>query len=312
MVVTPSPTASMRVKKDSPFRCYLAVARSDINDRIRQALRGIAIPRKVEEHIMQGKRLRGGLTLLVHDILDGDGRSAALDLAAAVEIAHAIGLMIDDIVDGDDVRRGEAAVHADLGVMTAVLEAIGLLSLPYAIVSPHGRKAVEPLARAHRLMVSGALSEMDGSEASWDRYHAVISRKTGELFALSAAYGAMAAAASPEAVEAAREYGMRCGIAYQVIDDITDMEHPTESRGCSGPMLGRLLRTGSDNEMRARIEQLTDDSIGEAQKAAASLMSLATGTVPELLSCLVGAPAEMASMIVCHQGRYLRRAGGKG
>ncbi len=298
MAAGPVPSVQLLVEHDGAFSNYLGSARGDIDDRIRLALHGRAMPHEVEGHIMRGKRLRGTLTLLVHDALDGNDRSAALDLAAAVEVAHAVCLIIDDMLDGDEERRGKAAVHVDLGAMMAVLEAVDLLSLPYALAARHGRNAVESLSRVHHMVVSGAKRELAEAEASWDHYHALISQKTGELFALSAAYGAMAADAAPDAIEAARTYGMRCGTVLQVIDDILDMDNVNEPRSSSGPMLGRLLRAGDDHDAISRSERLADDCIGEARKSAAMLASFAPGAVPELRSCLVGAPAEMAHMMV--------------
>lgn len=292
------PFTSLHARQDGAFQRYLATARSDINDHIRHALQGRAVTPRAEAHVMRGKRLRGGLTLLLHDLLEGSDRSAALDLAAAVEIAHSIGLIIDDMLDGDVERRGEATVHIDMGAGAALLEAIGLLSVPYALASGHGRMAVDALATAHQLMVNGAKSELSAPDTSWERYHAIISQKTGELFALSAAYGAMAAGAGPNAVGGAREYGMRCGIAYQIIDDILDIDHASESRGCSGPMLGRLLRSGTECGTDASIDDLCRKPIDEAREAAEAIIAMAPRTDPRLRSCLTGAPAEMARMML--------------
>ncbi len=284
--------------QDGPFQRYLATARSDINDHLRHVLQDRDLPLKIDAHIMGGKRLRGGLTLLLHDALDGNDRPAALDLAAAVEIAHSICLIIDDMLDGDMERRGEASVHVDLGVGQALLEAFDLLSVPYALASGHGRDAVGAFASVHHMIVNGAKIELSAPDTSWERYHAIISRKTGELFALSAAYGAMAAGAGPTAVEGAREYGMRCGIAYQVIDDILDMDHTGESRGCSGPMLSRLLRAGTERGTDVSIDYLCRQPIDEARKAAEAIIDIVPRTVPRLRSCLAGAPAEMARMML--------------
>ena len=296
--MTTIPLTLSQEDHDGPFEQYLSTARGDINEHIRLVLKDRAVPREVDAHIMRGKRLRGGLTLLSHDIMGGNDREAALDLAAAVEVAHSIGLIIDDMLDGDVERRGEKAVHVDLGAGMAMLEVMGLMSVPYALAAAHGRAAVDTLADAHHLMVRGAMSELSTSETSWDRYHTIISQKTGELFALSAAYGAMTADAGPAEVEAAREFGARCGIAYQVMDDVLDMDHLNESRGCSGPMLGRLLRIGSDHDIDARIDRLCLRRINEAREAAEAVLDLAPSADPRLRSCLCGAPVEMARMML--------------
>lgn len=292
------PYTLLLADQDGPFQRYLATARIEIDDHIRQVIHDMEMPRMVEAHVMRGKRLRGGLTLLVHDALNGNNRMAALDLAAAVEVAHSVGLIIDDMLDGDVERRGETAIHVCMGASMAMLEAVGLLSVPYALASRHGRAAVKALTIIHRQMVNGAKSELSAHDTSWERYHAIVSQKTGELFALSAAYGAMAADAGTNMVEDAREYGRRCGITYQVIDDILDMGHVTEARGCSGPMLGRLLRAGDDLQIDSRMDDLCRRCVDQAREAAEALVMAASEVDPRFRSCLAGAPEEMVRMML--------------
>ena len=83
--------------------------------------------------------MRAGLLMLTFDTFgQGPGREMALDLASAVEIAHASSLIVDDMLDEDDTRHGMPALHVTAGHKSAMLSTIGLLSYPYQIASRYG------------------------------------------------------------------------------------------------------------------------------------------------------------------------------
>lgn len=292
---------------EGPFGMFLSAVREGIDSSMRQALEGVA-SRDIEEHLMCGKRLRGGLTVLLHDALGGTSRSAAFDLAAAVEISHAVCLIIDDMLDRDITRRDLPAVHVHLGLMGAIMEVFGLLSVPYGIASRYGGRAAGRLAHAHLLIVKGAKMEMGDLGDSWTHYRELTSLKTGELFALAAAYGALSAGAEEEVLDAASEFGRRCGIALQIADDMMDMDRGAEPPGCSGPMLARLLRM--DEEGVRTGHRMLDASLKEAREAAATLISLSPGTDAALHGCVLGAPEEMVRMMLGE--RHLLPARDKG
>jgi hypothetical protein len=143
--------------------------------------------------LMGGKRLRGGLTMLIFDSFsDGKGdRTLALDLAAAIELAHASSLVLDDIIDEDETRRGARAIH--------ILE-------------------------GQRRMARGALAEMAGTPfPTMADYERVITLKTGELFGLAAYYGAVVAGCGPELAARITRFGLEVGKVMQMADDIADL-----------------------------------------------------------------------------------------
>jgi hypothetical protein len=196
-----------------------------------------------------GKRLRAGLVLYVHETLSfwtGANRDRAIDLACAVELAHVASLIVDDILDEDAERRGQEALHVKYGNKAAMLNAIGLLSLPYDLAGHYSQLYSGWLAETQRRMTSGAFKELwrqKGLSAS-KLYDVVVTQKTGELFALAAAYGAASIVGAPAdtaIVQAFRKYGLHVGKAMQIADDIADIARAARGEGSTVPGSEMLL-----------------------------------------------------------------------
>ncbi|MCE5339353.1 MAG: polyprenyl synthetase family protein [Methanomicrobiaceae archaeon] len=214
--------------------------------------------------LLRGKRMRAGLLLCIHTAL---ARAAAptrqaLDLACAVELAHAASLILDDMLDGDTVRRGVPSLHLTRGEGRAILDAVGILALPYALAAPYGTRYVTMLASTQQSMVRGVAWEMLG-EARLpvvELYDAIITRKTGCLFSLAAAWGAMAAGGDDGIVAMFADYGLSAGKAMQIADDITDLHALAAGvRGCrpgSEALLLRCISPGKNGADQALASML--------------------------------------------------------
>lgn len=218
-----------------PFREYLEQVRPTINQRIEEvAGDGGAIDPGVLPLLLKGKRMRAGLLLRVHTALTRMTVPAprALDLACALEFAHAASLILDDMLDGDAVRRGAPAHHLTRGEGRAVLDVVGILALPYALAAPYGSQYVTMLASAQQSMTRGVAWEVLEQPLlpSVELYDAVITRKTGCLFSLAAAWGAMTAGADEDVVTAFANFGLSAGKAMQIADDIADLHAPGDCR----------------------------------------------------------------------------------
>lgn len=214
------------------FKNYLEVIKPTVDDRIIEL-----VEHNVDDELLQllkgGKRLRAGLLQLIYENLTPDPfnrkqtAAVALDLAAAIEISHTASLIVDDMIDGDTERRGQPTLHVSHGYKNTMLAAVGLLSLPYDIVSEYSKLYVKQLASTQRGMVSGALKELFAGKPDLPAtkiYDIVISHKTGKLFSLAARWGAMAAFADDATVKTFEEYGMRVGKVMQISDDIADLK----------------------------------------------------------------------------------------
>ncbi|MEL6519318.1 MAG: polyprenyl synthetase family protein [Pseudomonadota bacterium] len=186
-----------------------------------------------------GKGLRGFLVLegaRLHGVGD-----EALPAAAAVEAIHAYSLIHDDLpaMDDDDLRRGQPTVHVKWDDATAILAGDALQSLAFEMLArgPNPRVAVAlsgSLARAAgaRGMVLGQALDIaaETSEAplTLEQITELQAHKTGALIEWSGVAGALLAEADPAPL---RHYAQALGLAFQIADDILDVEGDAATAG---------------------------------------------------------------------------------
>jgi geranylgeranyl pyrophosphate synthase len=171
-----------------------------------------------------GKRLRPMLTLEVCHALGGDLRNA-YPAACAVEYIHTYSLIHDDLpaMDDDEVRRGKPSSHVRFGEATAILAGDALQAAAFEAVARTPDRRMVPDMVLSLAVGSGAGGMVGGQEidlaprADVNEIHA---KKTAALFRTSTHLGALAAR-SPKAGRLAR-YGLKLGLAFQVVDDILD------------------------------------------------------------------------------------------
>jgi octaprenyl-diphosphate synthase len=182
---------------------------------------------QVLEHIRQrgGKRMRPMLILLMAKCY---GRVSGVTQNAGVglELLHTASLVHDDVVDESSERRGQASVNATYNNKVAVLVGDYLLSTALLHVSyTDNQTIIQYLSELGRTLASGEilqLSNIQNQEISEDVYYQVIKQKTAALFEACASIGALSAGATPEQVEAAKQFGQNLGIIFQIRDDIFD------------------------------------------------------------------------------------------
>jgi len=185
--------------------------------------------------LTRGKRLRAGIVMAMQHAWGGD-EQAAMHLAAAVELAHSASLICDDMIDADDTRRGQPARHITVGHKQAMLDTIGVISLPYELVAPYGEAYVRALAKTQQSMVRGVIQEVirnPGLPAS-ALYDAIIAQKTGKLFQLAAVYGYWNTGKSKHSKEIAA-WGLHVGKGMQIADDIADLRKAAAGNASSKP-----------------------------------------------------------------------------
>jgi len=184
-----------------------------------------------------GKRLRPFLVLAGGRMCGADD-SRALRAGAAVELIHTYSLIHDDLpaMDDDDLRRGKPSCHVAFDEATAILAGDALLTLAFEVLAdpathPDGAvrcDLVRALADAAggRGMVAGQVLDLAGEHGEADL--AAITRmerlKTGALIAFSCEAGAMVAGAGADDRAALKAYGSDLGLAFQVVDDLLDVE----------------------------------------------------------------------------------------
>jgi octaprenyl-diphosphate synthase len=191
----------------------------------------VALIPQLAAHIVAagGKRLRPLLTLAAARLCgyaDHDGGVRHIALAACVEFIHTATLLHDDVVDESQLRRGLASANAVFGNKASVLVGDFLFARAFQLMVADGSlKVLGILSTAAATIAEGEVlqlvtqNDLSTSEA---RYLDVIRGKTAALFAAACQVGAVVAA-RPEREEAAlAEYGMKLGMAFQLVDDALD------------------------------------------------------------------------------------------
>ena len=190
-----------------------------------------------------GKRARAVLAMLAARDLGGD-EAAAIGPACTLEMVHAASLILDDLpaMDNASLRRGLPANHMMFGEATAILAAIGLLNRAFGVIAEDAA-----LSAASRVRLADILSRAVGSDGlvagqeqdlKWPPAGAtrrdvelVHARKTAALFSAAAEMGAVVAGAGEHHIELMRNFGMKLGLAFQILDDLLDATASRESAG---------------------------------------------------------------------------------
>ena len=191
-----------------------------------------------------GKRIRPVLAIAAARAVS-DAPLGIEHAAATLELIHTYSLIHDDLpaLDNDDLRRGRPTNHKVFGEAMAILAGDALLTLAFEVLSRLSHidadrkiRLVEELSRAAGTlggMIGGQVHDIEG-----ERKHptpllldAIHRAKTGALLKASVRMGAIYASATEEELEALSEYGEHAGLAFQIVDDVLDVEEPSEALG---------------------------------------------------------------------------------
>ncbi|HLY81285.1 MAG TPA: polyprenyl synthetase family protein, partial [Caulobacteraceae bacterium] len=183
-----------------------------------------------------GKRFRPLLTLLTAEAF-GSPIARALDVACAMEMVHAASLVLDDLPSMDDarLRRGRPTTHRVYGEADAILASVGLLTRAFGVIAAadclpaeHRSELVMSLAEAVGFNGLVAGQALDLAERNRPRTVAELDalnhRKTGVLMMAAAEAGALIGGADPAARRELGEFARRIGLAFQIRDDLIDVD----------------------------------------------------------------------------------------
>ena len=188
-----------------------------------------------------GKRLRPILVYLIGEL--GNAENDSLDiLAGSVEIIHCYSLIHDDLpsMDDDDLRRGKPTTHKKYDEATAILAGDALQPFAFELVTTinisdkNKLSIIKSLAQAcgYQGMVGGQIKDIHSRDIkdikSLDMMH---SQKTGRLIQCSIETAGILSDLSKQDVESLIEYGDKIGLAFQIQDDIIDIESPSTVSG---------------------------------------------------------------------------------
>ncbi len=230
-----------------------------------------------------GKRIRPYLTLAFCRLFGGDDR-AAMPFAAALEMIHTFSLIHDDLpcMDDDNMRRGKPTNHMVYGEATALLagdalaiKAFGTAAKNIFVSSGAIVEAIKVLSHsaAECGMVGGQIMDMAGERAplSLEKLKKLQSLKTGALIKAAAMLGLIAAGvdSNDERYNAAVLYAEKIGLAFQIVDDILDVEGDAD-------ILGKPIGSDEENSKNTFISHM---SVSEAREYAGRLTKEAKSAV---------------------------------
>jgi len=232
--------AEVRTRIDTELAAILEAHRPEVPARLLDAMRYALLG--------SGKRLRPALVLWGAEacgLLDSHTAlpSAALPGAAAVEMIHAYSLIHDDLpaMDNDDLRRGQPTTHRKFDEATAILAGDGLLTLAFGVLARRCESPQLAAASCAELAQAAGIAGMVGGQAddlaaegrfadqpsgppNAQTMQSIHERKTGAMIRVSLRLGGLAAGANPRQIAALDDYGAAVGLAFQIADDLLDVE----------------------------------------------------------------------------------------
>lgn len=244
-----------------------------------------------------GKRVRPSLVYFAaHSVGSLSTESELNPIACAIELIHTYSLIHDDLpaMDDDDLRRGRPSLHKAYDEATAILVGDGLQARAFELLadapglSAEQRVAmIKVLAEAAGLrgMVGGQFIDIQAidTDMTLEQLQAMHSLKTGALMRASLALGGIAAGATGEQLAALDDYGIHIGLAFQVVDDILDVEGDTATLGktqgkdgeANKPTYVKLLGLEGAKDEAKRLLQIALEALDDFGEAADLLRDLA-------------------------------------
>ncbi|GAB1806821.1 polyprenyl synthetase family protein [Priestia megaterium] len=239
---------------------YISFTKDRVETRLPEVVKALHAPVNLKESMLYsltagGKRLRPVLLFATLHAF-GKDESMGLETACAVEMIHTYSLIHDDLpsMDDDDLRRGKPTNHKVYGEATAILAGDALLTNSFQLIS----EAAHPEITSHMKlqlitelvkasgtegMISGQVADMEGEkkQLTLDELEYIHLHKTGKLLGFCVKAGAILAKATPLQQELLEEFSKHVGLAFQIQDDILDVEGSEEK-------LGKPIGSDTENE----------------------------------------------------------------
>jgi geranylgeranyl diphosphate synthase, type II len=228
---------------------YVSRQQLKIDDALRRSVPSESTPPESIHKAMRyslfagGKRIRPILCVAAAEAISYSpvGIESA---ACTLELIHTYSLIHDDLpaLDNDDLRRGMPTCHKVFGEAMAILAGDALLTLSFEVLA---KLACEPERKARLIeelavaagtvggMIGGQVNDLEGERKHPDRalLEAIHRAKTGALLRASVRMGGIFAGADGDQLKALSLYGEHIGLAFQIVDDVLDVEQPSEALG---------------------------------------------------------------------------------
>ncbi len=261
---------------DADLEARLRARMVEVEERLAREVRSEApFITDAARHLLNagGKRFRPLLVLLAAETGDPT-RDGVVTSACVVELTHLASLYHDDVMDEAALRRGAESANSRWDNHVAILTGDFLFSKSSELTASLGADAVRIQAETFTRLVEGQILETlepGQDEDALEHYLRVVAGKTGSLIATSARYGARFSGASLEIEEALTAYGHEVGAAFQLSDDILDIDSESSQSGKTPgtdlregvPTLPVLLARRSTDPADERLLTLLDSDLSD-------------------------------------------------
>ncbi len=250
-----------------------------------------------------GKRIRPILCIAAARVVS-DAPTGVEEAACALEFIHTYSLIHDDLpaLDNDDYRRGKLTCHKVFGEAMAILAGDALLTLAFEVLSAltvidgdKRARLVRELAKASGTvggMIGGQVEDLEGEGKPADEtlLNAIHRAKTGALLRASLRLGAIYGKAEARQLSALSKYGEHVGLAFQIVDDVLDVEQTSEALG----------KTAGKDAQQKKITFPAVYGVDESRRMAERERLNAHAAV-EMFGDRANRLREMADFIVCRE-----------
>lgn len=192
-----------------------------------------------------GKRVRPAVTLLIFRACGGTRVADVVDVSVALELIHSASLLHDDIIDGNEVRRGRDSARRKFGVPETLVTGDFLFSRAFQICGRFDEQLIDWAAEACIALTEGEIMQgrfRRNPAVTFDDYIEIIARKTASLFEVGARTAARLADADGTLIDAMGRCGRHVGMTFQMIDDLLDV---TATESTLGKPVGLDIREGN-------------------------------------------------------------------
>lgn len=242
---------------------FFEITKEDIEKKIASTISD----KKIFSILKSGKRLRPLLAQLSFKVCTGGKETPyqyqrSVEGTVSIELAHTASLVHDDIIDEDKERRGKPAFYIEEGVPNALLNGHKMLAIGFNIALSHGEQIARLYVDTWSEILCGELKEVNFNKDDvkngtnelstkskiFSEYNKIINMKTASLFSSACKAGAIEADATGEILTTLADYGREIGLAYQLADDLVDLEKGEMIDSVVVPLLTRLENKTINND----------------------------------------------------------------
>jgi geranylgeranyl pyrophosphate synthase len=256
----------------------IAKAKKEVEQVLRASLEGSSVLQDMGTHLIEsgGKRIRPELLMLSYLAGGGKDLSETTDVAAAFELIHTASLIHDDITDDPTLRRRRPAPHRRYGLSRALIAGDYIFAKSFELLAGANEEVSRIIADAAVATAEGEHTELmlsfDASVTK-EQHEEIMYKKTAALFTAAAMAGAVMGGMDEERRTALKTFSDNLGLAFQITDDVLDLE---PSAALTGKPSGMDLREGRMNTViLAALDKLEG---GERDKVVRVFMASSPST----------------------------------